>query len=138
MTTHSHATMCVTASALLSYPRFKPDLWTFKISPQWHIDMLCDDNRNICYERAVENYLSKQEKPHRCLDIGTGSGLLALLCHKHGSGYECTSTTTHTYPHTGIHTYRHTPIHPYTHTHIHTYTHTGIHPYTHKIGRAHV
>jgi len=51
----------------------------------WHVDMLCDDDRNEAYERAIAAVLGRRGTGARCLDIGTGSGLLALLCCKHGA-----------------------------------------------------
>ena len=44
-----------------------------------------DDSRNEAYEKAIESNL-RRRRGLRCVDVGTGSGLLALLCNKHGAG----------------------------------------------------
>ena len=48
----------------------------------WHFDMLADIARNDAYDKALNNSLNGGEK---ALDIGTGSGLLALMAARAGA-----------------------------------------------------
>ena len=58
-------------------------LRSYKI-PGWHFDMLEDTARNDAYQVAIESALKK--KPNaRVLDIGTGSGLLAMMAARAGA-----------------------------------------------------
>ncbi|MFY0591708.1 50S ribosomal protein L11 methyltransferase [Roseivirga sp.] len=50
--------------------------------PQWHFDMLADENRNKAFQKAIEEYVNKNSN---VLDIGTGSGLLAMMAAKAGA-----------------------------------------------------
>jgi predicted RNA methylase len=49
--------------------------------PHWHIPMVHDHARNNFYERMIE----KEVLDKAVLDIGTGTGFLALLAAKHGA-----------------------------------------------------
>ncbi len=48
----------------------------------WHFDMLGDDNRNRAYLRAISNAVTKES---HVLEIGTGSGLLAMMAARAGA-----------------------------------------------------
>jgi len=50
----------------------------------WHFDMLADRKRNSAYNLGIRKALEKYPNA-RCVDVGSGSGLLALLCLKHGA-----------------------------------------------------
>ncbi len=52
--------------------------------PLWHFEMLADVDRNDAYQGAIERALAKQPGA-RVLDIGTGSGLLAMMAAKAGA-----------------------------------------------------
>lgn len=50
--------------------------------PRWHFSMLADSSRNEAYQRAIEKAVNESS---RVLDIGTGSGLLALMAAEAGA-----------------------------------------------------
>ena len=61
--------------------------------PSWHFHMLNDGPRNCAFAAAIQEALRKlntdmsdtqQEQGLTCLDIGTGTGLLALVCQQLG------------------------------------------------------
>ncbi len=51
--------------------------------PRWHFTMLRDEPRNEAYERALREVVRPGQ---RVLDIGTGSGLLAMMAARAGAG----------------------------------------------------
>lgn len=57
----------------------------------WHFPMMNDSVRNDAYDRALGSAL--QGKKGTVLDIGTGSGLLALMAARHGASQVVTCET---------------------------------------------
>ncbi|MFT3722156.1 MAG: 50S ribosomal protein L11 methyltransferase [Hyphomonadaceae bacterium] len=55
--------------------------------PDWHFPMLRDDRRNRAYEAAI---LQSVRPGHRVFEIGTGSGLLAMMAVKAGAEHVVT------------------------------------------------
>lgn len=52
--------------------------------PHWHFPMLADNARNQAYEKAIQKAVQKNESA-KVLDIGAGSGLLAMMAAKAGA-----------------------------------------------------
>jgi type II protein arginine methyltransferase len=52
-----------------------------RVAPQWHFPMMADDARNDAYEQA----LLRAAPGRRVLDIGSGSGLLAMMAARAGA-----------------------------------------------------
>ena len=50
--------------------------------PSWHFTMLADEARNKAYRKAIESAVKEGD---RVLDIGTGSGLLAMMAARTGA-----------------------------------------------------
>lgn len=50
--------------------------------PRWHFPMLADDKRNKAYQDAIEKVVTPTSN---VLDIGTGSGLLAMMAARAGA-----------------------------------------------------
>lgn len=62
-------------------------LATSSLVPRWHFPMLRDGPRNDAYAAAID----RQVRPgHNVLEIGTGSGLLAMLCARAGAKHVTT------------------------------------------------
>ena len=78
-----------------TYVRIPPSLlpYSYLQTKRWMVPMLRDGRRNSLYDRAIQAALfshsssSSSSSSASCLDIGTGSGLLALLSVKHGASH---------------------------------------------------
>jgi tetratricopeptide (TPR) repeat protein len=55
--------------------------------PAWHIPMINDDERNAAYERALTRAVGPDSL---VLEIGTGSGLVAMMAARAGAGHVVT------------------------------------------------
>lgn len=53
-----------------------------QIVPRWHFEMLNDEKRNEVYERALKNAITPETI---VLDIGSGTGLLAMMAARAGA-----------------------------------------------------
>ncbi len=69
-----------------------PDNWTAitghnrairRSVPRWHFEMMHDDERAELYDKAIRQVASRDKL---VLDVGTGSGLLALMAARAGAG----------------------------------------------------
>jgi Tfp pilus assembly protein PilF/SAM-dependent methyltransferase len=58
------------------------DAWS-RLIPAWHLPMLADEARNNAYQQTMDKHV--REGMH-VLDIGAGSGLLALMAARAGAG----------------------------------------------------
>lgn len=56
-----------------------------ELVPFWHIPMLNDTRRNDAFEAAIIAAIAKRGSEARVLDIGTGSGLLAMMAARAGA-----------------------------------------------------
>lgn len=56
-----------------------------ELVPFWHIPMLNDTRRNDAFEAAIEAAVAATGPDARVLDIGTGSGLLAMMAARAGA-----------------------------------------------------
>ena len=62
-----------------------------KVAESYYLDMLRDDARNEAYQDGIRRAVRELERRHgagsvRVLDIGTGSGLLAMMACAAGAG----------------------------------------------------
>lgn len=58
---------------------------TARLVPFWHIPMLNDGTRNDAFEAAIVAALSAHDRDAVILDIGSGSGLLAMMAARAGA-----------------------------------------------------
>lgn len=68
-------------------PENAPALWGrnqahCQIIPRWHFEMLNDEQRNLAFEKALANAITKETV---VLDIGSGTGLLAMMAARAGA-----------------------------------------------------
>ena len=52
--------------------------------PRWHFEMMHDEERADLYDKAIRHIVSPD---HLVLDVGTGSGLLAMMAARAGAGH---------------------------------------------------
>lgn len=57
-----------------------------RVAPQWHFPMMADAARNRAYQAAIE----RAAPGRRVLDIGSGSGLLAMMAARAGAAHVAT------------------------------------------------
>ncbi len=57
---------------------------TAKQIPAWHFSMLADEERNLAYQKAIRKLV---DQTSNVLEIGTGSGLLALMAAEAGAAH---------------------------------------------------
>jgi predicted RNA methylase len=69
-----------------SNPRYAETQWDWmKAVNNWHFAMLNDISRNDAFDRAIQKALAgSATEPKLVLDVGTGSGLLALMAARAG------------------------------------------------------
>jgi predicted RNA methylase len=53
-----------------------------QVIPRWHFEMLNDEQRNAAFERALKNAITSETV---VLDIGSGTGLLAMMAARAGA-----------------------------------------------------
>lgn len=73
------------ASAILPDDAAIAGIWRTEVSsavPRWHFPMMRDKVRNDAYATAIRLMIRPE---HNVLEIGTGSGLLAMLCARAGA-----------------------------------------------------
>lgn len=58
---------------------------TARIVPFWHIPMLNDVTRNDAFEAAIRAAITQRDRDALILDIGSGSGLLAMMAARAGA-----------------------------------------------------
>ncbi|CAI5739177.1 unnamed protein product [Hyaloperonospora brassicae] len=67
------------------------DVYANVVAMSQMTSMLRDTDRNTCYERGIQQAIARfQAQHHRApivLDIGTGTGLLAMLAARHGAAH---------------------------------------------------
>lgn len=63
---------------------------TSRIVPFWHIPMLNDTRRNDAFEAAITKAIAERGPDAHVLDIGTGSGLLAMMAARAGANHVVT------------------------------------------------
>ena len=77
--------------------------WPIRNSLGYHFSMVADTTRNGCFDRAICRALAQRPSARsHVLDIGAGSGLLAMLAARHGAAHVSTVEMVRTFSYLGL------------------------------------